>query len=626
MAISHDYTEKLKEKKKEKKIRDKWEIDFKYNLKMYLSFLRKYWFLTAILLVIILIIESFFVLDKYLFKVLIDKGTAFVGNLITKQEFLAVLTTIALVFITTVIIRVILRWLRLQFLNTVESNAMRDLKLKFFNHIINLSHSFHVSHKTGSLITRILRGAGSIERMTDTVIFNVAPLIFNLIVVSISLIYLDKISALVLFLTIFVFIIYSYLVQITSKKPQAIYNEKEDIEKANLADFIMNIDSIKYFGKEKQISSRYDRLTRTTKNALVRFWNTFRLLETGQELILAIGTILLIYFPIQGLLTGRVTPGTVAFIYTVYGSLIGQVFGFVYGIRNYYRSMIDFESLFQYYKIEQEVKDKKDARELEIEKGEVEFKNITFKYGTRTLFKNLNLKVPKNKKIALVGHSGCGKTTLVKLLYRFYDVDSGQILIDSKDIRDFKQESLRSEMSIVPQECVLFDDTIYNNIAFSRPSASKAEVLEAMKFAQLDKIIKDFPEKENTIVGERGVKLSGGEKQRVSIARAILANKKILVLDEATSSLDSKTEHEIQQDLRRLMENRTTIIIAHRLSTIMHADEIIVMEKGKIVQEGNHFELIRKLGIYKELWTLQKGGYIDGFNTKKKKQEDIEEE
>ena len=189
-------------------------------------------------------------------------------------------------------------------------------------------------------------------------------------------------------------------------------------------------------------------------------------------------------------------------------------------------------------------------------------------------------------------------------------MESGQILIDGQNISDVKQESLRGEMSIVPQECVLFDDTIYNNVAFSKPNASKEEVLEAMKFAQLDKIFGDFPLRENTIVGERGVRLSGGEKQRVSIARAILANKKILILDEATSSLDSKTEHEIQNDLKKLMEGRTTIIIAHRLSTIMHADEIIVLERGKIVQKGNHFELIRKSGTYKELWDLQKGGYI----------------
>ena len=226
------------------------------------------------------------------------------------------------------------------------------------------------------------------------------------------------------------------------------------------------------------------------------------------------------------------------------------------------------------------------------------------------MFRNFNLKIKKGEKVALVGRSGCGKTTLVKLLYRFYDVNSGKILIDSKNIKEFRQESLRSEMGVVPQECILFDDTIYNNIKFANPKASRREIMRAIRFAQLDKVIKGFLKKENTIVGERGIKLSGGEKQRVSIARAVLANKKVLVLDEATSSLDSETEHDIQESLQKLLKNRTSMIIAHRLSTIMKADRIIVMKKGKIVQEGNHFELIRQGGEYKKLWDLQKGGYI----------------
>ena len=199
---------------------------------------------------------------------------------------------------------------------------------------------------------------------------------------------------------------------------------------------------------------------------------------------------------------------------------------------------------------------------------------------------------------------------MIKLLYRFYDVDQGSVLIDGKDIRILKQESLRSELSIVPQECVLFDDTIYNNIAFSNPKANKEQVMKAIKSAQLDMIINTFPDKEKTIVGERGVRLSGGEKQRVSIARALLANKKVLVLDEATSSLDSKTESDIQKDLQHLMKGRTTIIIAHRLSTIMNADKIIVLDKGKIVQQGAHQELIKQDGVYKKFWNLQKGGYL----------------
>ncbi len=283
---------------------------------------------------------------------------------------------------------------------------------------------------------------------------------------------------------------------------------------------------------------------------------------------------------------------------------------FVHGIRNYYRAMADFQDLFQYGKIKNEIIDKPNAKPLKVRQGTIELKNIDFSYGERNIFKNFSLKIEKNEKIALVGHSGCGKTTLIKLINRLYDVESGQILIDNQDIKNFKQESIRGETGIVPQEAILFDDTLYNNIKFANLKASNKEIKNAIRFAQLDKVIENFPKKENTIVGERGVRLSGGEKQRVSVARAILANKKILVLDEATSSLDSETENEIQKDLQKLLKGRTSIIIAHRLSTIMSADRIIVMKNGEIVQQGKHSELINQPGEYKKLWNLQKGGYI----------------
>jgi ATP-binding cassette subfamily B protein len=286
------------------------------------------------------------------------------------------------------------------------------------------------------------------------------------------------------------------------------------------------------------------------------------------------------------------------------------MYGFSHGIRGFYRSMADFQDLFEYGKIQNEIKDIPNAPELTIEKGTIEFKDIAFSYNKKPIFKDFSLEIKPNEKVALVGHSGSGKSTLVKLLYRLYDLEKGRILIDGNDIKTVKQESLRSELAIVPQEAVLFDDTIYNNILFSNPQATRKEVFQAIKFAQLDTLIETFPLKENTVVGQRGVKLSGGEKQRVSIARALLANKRVLVLDEATSALDSQTEHDIQADLKKLLEGRTAIIIAHRLSTIMHADKIVVLDKGKIVQMGSHRQLITKPGRYRQLWNLQKGGYI----------------
>jgi ATP-binding cassette subfamily B protein len=383
-----------------------------------------------------------------------------------------------------------------------------------------------------------------------------------------------------------------------------------DIEKGMISDVFTNIDSIKYFGKEKKISRNFSKTMKNTKLANLKFWKYYKWLSAGQIGILSIGTFFIIYLPLTQFLSKEITLGTLVFIYTIYGNIVGPVFNLAQGIRKFYRSIGDLHDLFGYGKIENEIKDKPNAEELKIKEGTVEFKNVDFKYGRRKFFSNFNLKIKKNEKLALVGHSGCGKTTLVKLLNRFYDVDSGEILIDGKNITNFKQESLRRETGIVPQECILFDDTIYNNIRFANEKAPREEIMKAMKFAQLDRIIKNFPKKENTIVGERGVKLSGGEKQRVSIARAILANKKILVLDEATSSLDSETEHEIQKDLKKLLKGRTSIIIAHRLSTIMNADKIIVMKNGKILQQGKHEDLIKQRGEYNKLWSLQKGGYI----------------
>jgi ATP-binding cassette, subfamily B, heavy metal transporter len=394
------------------------------------------------------------------------------------------------------------------------------------------------------------------------------------------------------------------------QESNVIANNVEDVEKANISDFFTNIDSIKHFGKEKVIKKKFGNFTEKTRLAILNNWNYFRWLDSGQMFILATGLFFMVWFPMLRFLDGEITIGTIVFIYTIYGNLIGPLFGFVHGIRQFYRSMADFESLFQYGKIENDIKDKPNAKRLVIKKGEVEFRNLDFMYHKKELFNNFNLKVPPKTKVAFVGHSGSGKSTLVKLIYRLYDVQRGAILIDGNDIKDFNQESLRGELSIVPQEAVLFDDTIYNNIKFSNPSASRDQVFAAMKFAQLDELVEDLPDKEKTVVGERGVRLSGGEKQRVSIARAILANKKVLVLDEATSALDSKTEHEIQKDLEKLMKGRTSIIIAHRLSTIMYADLIVVLEKGKIIQMGKHRTLINQKGKYKELWNLQKGGYI----------------
>jgi len=588
------------------------KIDFKNNLKQYLRIAAPYKWLFIFIIFLVLIYEGLHVVEKYLFKIILDRGGEFILGSFLSEELVKILFIIAGIFILISIIKIFIHWFRIGTLNRIETSMIFDLKRKFFNHIIQLSHSFHTSHKTGSLISRLNRGGNATERISDFIVFNVAPLVLQIILVGASIIYFDLASAIVILITSVIFVIFGLYVTNLQKQAQILANDAEDIEKGTIADIFTNIDSVKYFGKENFVNKKYEELSDDTRKKLIKLWGYHKLFSSGESIILAIGTFFVVYFPLLKFLDGALSIGTLAFIYTTYGGLIGPLFGFVHGIRGFFISLGDFDELFTYDKIKNEIEDKPNALKLKIKFGGVKFDNISFIYPNKRskAIDDLNLDIKPNEKIALVGRSGCGKTTLVKLLYRFYDVNSGSINIDGKDILSFKQESLRSELSIVPQEAILFDDTIYNNILFSNPTAPRTEALKAIKFAQLDRLIEELPQKENTIVGERGVKLSGGERQRVSIARAILANKKILVLDEATSALDSETEHEIQRDLERLMKGRTSIIIAHRLSTIMKADRIVVMERGKIVQMGRHFDLIRQEGHYKKLWNLQKGGYL----------------
>jgi len=593
-----------------KKISKKDKIDFKHNLKTYWKIAKPYkWFFIVIVL-IVTAINLARIVEKFILKELIDNGTEFAGGSLALAAFTNILIILLVIFIAGLIVRVIGHWFQMHLINRMDGSIMRDIKRKFFNHIVHLDHNFHTTHKTGSLISRITRGSRAVEATTDFFLFNGAPLILQFAIVGASILYFDAISALMLAITTIAFIAYSLYIVNKQQRFKLMEIAAEDKERGNISDVFTNIDSIKYFGKEDRIKSRFDKLIGDTRKKSIRSWDYFRWLEAGQSFILGVGLFFLIYFPLVRFLAGDITIGTLAFIYTAFFSFAEPLFGFVWGIRRFYEAMADFQFLFEYDKIKNSIVDKPGSPNLKIRNGEIEFKNIRFAYNKRKIIDNVNLKIKPGEKIAFVGHSGSGKTTLVKLLYRFYDVNKGEIKVDGKNVRDVKQESLREELSIVPQEAILFDDTIYNNIAFSNPSASKEEIMKAIKFAQLDEFIKELPKKERTIVGERGVKLSGGEKQRVSIARALLANKKVLVLDEATSSLDSKTESEIQKDLERLMKGRTSIIIAHRLSTIMGADKIVVMKKGKIVQIGKHKDLINKRGTYRELWNLQKGGYI----------------
>lgn len=585
-------------------------IDFKYNINQYWELAKNYKGLALLVLFTMLLVQMTLLVDKFLLKEVIDRSTEFAAGTLSSADFTSLLWIYFAAFVGLVILKPILKWINLHFLFKFSVDTIYDLKRKLLNHLIRLSYNFHTTNKTGSIISRLIRGGWAVDRMNDIIVFNILPLVFQTIMVGAIIITLDVASALTVFAVIIAFIGFSVVVNRKQEKANIKANNQEDLEKGIVSDIFTNIDSIKFFGKEQKIQKKYERISRKTSDIFQWHWNHFRILSAGHSAILLTGTMLIILFPLLKLLDGQITVGELVFIYTVFGNLFHPLFSFDHGLREFYKSMADFESLFTYYKQENEIKDLPNAKPLKIKDGEIEFKDVSFKYKNKYVLKNFNLIIPKNKKVAFVGSSGAGKSTIVRLLYRLFDLDKGQILIDGKDISHVKQESLRGSLSIVPQECVLFDDTLYKNVAFSNTKATSTEIRKAMKSAQLDKTVANLPDKEKTIVGERGVKLSGGEKQRVSIARAILANKKILVLDEATSALDSETEHEIQKDLEKLMVGRTSIIIAHRLSTIMRADTIVVLDKGKIAQMGTHSQLILQEGIYKKLWNLQKGGYI----------------
>jgi len=586
------------------------QINYKRNFRVYLNLARPYKWLFVVITLIVLANTVGEAIERYIFKFLIDNGTAFSAGALDPQIFTSLVILSSFIYLAVVIFTTLANWARLHFVNSLELRLILDLKKKFFNHIIGLSHSFHSTHRTGSLITRLTRGSKAIESITDFLIFHSIPLIIEIVVIGVSVFYFDALSTVVLLGVSGIFAGYSIFMLERNKILSVRANDAEDIEKGHIADTFMNIEAVKYFGKEDMMKGIFASLAGNTRKKYTRSWNMNKWLEAGQAMIISIGGFFMLFIPFMRFYSGDISLGTLAFIFTSYLNIVGPLFVFVWGVRHFYESMADFQALFDYGELSNDIKDVKGAKALRIRTGKISFENVLFSYKNRKVINGINLSIKPHEKVAIVGHSGSGKTTLIKLLYRLYDLNEGKIFIDGKDISKIQQESLRSELSVVPQECILFNDTIYKNIAFSRPNATKKDIAKAIKIAQLSEFISRLPLKEKTMVGERGIKLSGGEKQRLSIARAILANKKVLVLDEATSALDSKTEQAIQQALAKLMKGRTTIIIAHRLSTIMSADKIVVMEKGKITQVGSHNDLISKQGTYKELWNLQKGGYL----------------
>jgi ATP-binding cassette subfamily B protein len=383
-------------------------------------------------------------------------------------------------------------------------------------------------------------------------------------------------------------------------------NEMDSKANTRAIDSLINYETVKYFNNEAWEAGRYDDTLQKWEKAAVRNQTSLSVLNIGQAAIVAIGVTILMVMASNGVVTGAMTIGDLvlvnAFLIQLYMPL--HFLGFVY--REIRHSLADMERMFGLLHQHKEIQDKPDARELAVGSGAIRFEHVDFGYTqARQILHDVNFEVPAGHKVAVVGSSGAGKSTLSRLLFRFYDVDAGRILINGQDIRDVTQKSLRASIGIVPQDTVLFNDTIYYNIAYGRPEATREQIIEAARAAHIHDFIESLPEKYESMVGERGLKLSGGEKQRVAIARTILKNPRILVFDEATSALDSVSEKAIQGNLAEIAAGHTTLVIAHRLSTVMDADQILVMEHGRIVERGTHHELLVRDGVYAHLWALQ---------------------
>lgn len=489
----------------------------------------------------------------------------------------------------------------------VAQRAIRAVALKTFRHLHALSLRFHMDRQTGGLSRAIERGVKGIEFLLNFMLFNILPTIFEIFLVCGILWYMFNVwYALVTFVTISGYIAFTMWVTEWRIKFRRQMNEMDSQANTKAIDSLLNYETVKYFGNESHEEGRYDKSLRRYEDAAVRSRTSLSLVNIGQGAIIAIGLTVVMIMAGYGIQNGQMTIGDFVMVnaYLMQLYLPLNFLGFVY--REIKQSLIDMESMFRLLSQNQEVTDRDNAPELICPEGGVEFKDVKFGYSPeREILKGVSFKVPAGKTVAIVGPSGAGKSTISRLLFRFYDVTDGSIEIDGQDIREVSQGSLRAAIGIVPQDTVLFNDSVFYNIAYGRPKASPSEVEEAAKLARIHDFIMDMPEGYQTPVGERGLKLSGGEKQRVAIARTILKQPQIFLFDEATSALDSHTERAIQQSLREVSENRSTLVIAHRLSTVVDADEILVLEAGRVVERGRHGDLLVKDGVYADMWRRQ---------------------
>jgi ATP-binding cassette subfamily B protein len=489
----------------------------------------------------------------------------------------------------------------------VTQRSIRRVAIKVFAHLHNLSLRFHLERQTGGVSRDIERGTRGISFLLTFLLFNILPTLLEIgLVAAILFVKYSPWFAIITFVTLVIYIAFTLFITEWRMVYRRTMNDMDSKANTRAIDSLINYETVKYFGNEKYEVERYDEQMSKWEVSAVQNQTSLAALNAGQSAIIAVGITLLMLLAADQVVKGKMTLGDLVlvnvFMLQLYMPL--HFLGFVY--REIKNALADMERMFTLLNENREVEDSLNAQPLKLDNGRVEFKNVAFSYDPeRQILSDVSFEIPPGNTVAVVGASGAGKSTLSRLLFRFYDVGSGSITIDGQDIRSITQASLRASIGIVPQDTVLFNDTIYYNIAYGRPEASREEVLQAAQSAHIHSFIESLPQGYATMVGERGLKLSGGEKQRVAIARAILKRPAILIFDEATSALDSKSEKAIQDELRNVARNRTTLVIAHRLSTVVDAHQILVMDNGRIIERGSHRELLVLQGVYAQMWALQ---------------------
>ena len=491
----------------------------------------------------------------------------------------------------------------------VAQRALRRLALETFQHIHRLSMSFHITRKTGGLSRIIERGVKGVEFLLRYLVFSIGPLVLELVLIGAAIFWKlqDWRYIGIILTTISVYVWFTFAITEWRVKLRRKMNEQDTDANQKAIDSLLNFETVKYFGAASREAARYDEAMAGYEAAALKTSYTLTFLNFGQAVLITVGLVVVMLLAAVGVQAGELSIGDFVLVnaYMIQITMPLNFLGTVY--REIRQALVDMRQMFDLLDEPPDVQDRLKASQLQIARGSVKFEEVSFSYDRkRPILKNLSIDIPAGQTIAIVGPSGSGKSTIGRLLFRFYDVNGGAVFIDGQDVRDVTQDSLHRFIGVVPQDTVLFNDTIYYNIAYGRESATRNEVIEAAKNAQIHDFIMLLPDRYETRVGERGLKLSGGEKQRVGIARTLLKDPPILLLDEATSALDSETEHEIQEALERAGQGRTVIMIAHRLSTVQKADRILVLEKGTVVETGTHNELLEQNGRYLDLWTLQR--------------------